>query len=277
MVKTIQEEFLYKKSYEFSYAVLRIASSAKNREIAELLETKAILLLDSILTADYEKTKDMINSIITITGLMVDSGILHPVNREILISESERINLAIEALPEGIKTLPDLNLSKIFSKTVLPIRKHNSAQSAKTDFQSEIADSGSTRLTTRSFADIRPEKLPISRDKIADKDTSEPSSFKSETRQSAIIEKLRQSENLPAGQAGCRLNELQAIFPDVSERTLRYDLESLISKGLVERIGSRRNSFYKIARLPSSNDQASGGQVIELPAHSETNPPGLMQ
>lgn len=261
MSKMIQEDFLYKKVYEFSYATFRIASSAKNKEIAELLESKAVSLLDSVLIADYEKTRNLVYSILTLTGLLVDSGNLHPVNREILIRESEKISLAIEALPMKRKeALPDLNLNKIFSKVVLP--------------KSQIADKN---IIQSEIADIRYEKLPISNNKIADEIAD-----KTETRQSAIIEKLQQTENLPAGQAGCRLNELQAIFPEISERTLRYDLESLISKGLVERVGSRRNSFYKITRLPASRTQASGGQengvgaVIELPGHSTANP-GLKQ
>lgn len=250
MAKTIQEDFLYKKVYEFSYAALAIASSAKNKEIAGLFENKAVSLLDSILIADYEKTKNIVHSIIALTGLLVDSGNLHPVNREILIRESEKISLAIEALPMKKKeTLQDLNLSKIFSKSVLPlpIKKQNTDQSAKLNPQSEIADNGSTKLTTRNFAD-----------EIADK---------SKTRQSAIIKKLQQTENLP-DQTGCRLNELQAIFPEISERTLRYDLESLISKGLVERVGSRRNSFYKIKN--------GANAIIELPAPTAINP-GLRQ
>ncbi len=246
MTKTLQEEFLYKKVYEFSYATFAIASSAKNKGIAELLESKAVLLLDSILVADYEKTKDLVYSIITLAGLLVDSGNLHPINREVLIRESERINLAIQALPKKTESLPDLNLGKIFSKSVLP----KSQVANRNIIQSEIAD-------------IRYEKLPIEKDEIADKIADEASSFKSETRQSAITEKLRQTENLSA-QAGCRLNELQAIFPNISERTLRYDLESLISKGLVERVGSRRNSFYKIRN--------GANAVIELPAHLTANP-----
>jgi len=226
MLKTLQEDFLYKKIYEFSYATFRIGESAKNKEIAELLESKAVSLLDSILVADYEKTKNMVYSIITLTGLLVDSGTLHPVNREVLIRESERINLAIEALPKMKReTLPDLNLGKIFSKTV---------KLTKQEIQSEIADKDSA-------------------DRIADKNFADEIADKSEIRQSAIIEQLQQRKN-------CRLNELQAVFPDVSERTLRYDLESLISKGFVERVGSRRNSFYKIKNSTSA--------VIELPEHS---------
>src|SRR5690349_8001529 len=106
MAKTIQDEFLYKKVYEFSYATSRIASSAKNKDIAKLLESKGIFLLNSVLIADYPKTREIVSSIVSLASLMVDSGILNSINRDILINESESINLAIDALPIEKETLP---------------------------------------------------------------------------------------------------------------------------------------------------------------------------
>ncbi len=241
MAKNIQEEFLYKKTYEFSYATLMLASSAKNKDIASLLESKAVSLLDSVLIADYAKTKDIIYSIINLTGIMVDGGLLHPINKEVLIKESENIYSAIEALPALPKKeiLPDLNLNKVFSKSALPVKRQISDRPIKHQVQSEvikneseIADNGSMQFTTGKIAD-----------EIADRNYNEAGFFKSEMRQSAIINKLQEKGN-------CRLNELQELFPDVSDRTLRYDIEALISKGLVERIGSRRNSVYQPTRLP---------------------------
>lgn len=247
MAKSIQDEFLYKKTYEFSYATSRIASASGNREIAELLGGKAVHLLDSVLTADYTKTRDIINSIISLASLMVDSGLLNSVNREVLIRESESINLAIQALPkeqEVKEALPDLNLAKVFSKSTLPIKRQIADKQAKPIVQSEAIQNQS------AIADN------IVADEIADKAIEETGSFKSEVRQSAIIAKLQQREN-------CRLNELQELFPNISERTLRYDLESLISDGFIERIGSRRNSVYQLKNRNSS--------VIALPSHSTNN------
>lgn len=276
MAKTIQDEFLYKKVYEFSYATSRIASASKNKDIVELLESKAVHLLDSVLVADYEKTRDLVNSIISLASLMVDSGLLNSVNREVLIREAESISLAIQALPkekEVKEVLPDLNLGKVFSKSPMPIKRQVADKQAKPAVQSEmvrnqsatrlaegqIAGNGSTSFTAGNVAD-----------EIADKTTEEVSPFKSEVRQSAIIAKLQQKEN-------CRLNELQELFPNISERTLRYDLESLISDGFIQRIGSRRNSVYQLTRPSSPAVQAAEGQetsnpsIIELPSHSVNN------
>jgi len=56
-------------------------------------------------------------------------------------------------------------------------------------------------------------------------------SLRSGNRQIAILDRIRQSGN-------CKLKEIQDILPDCSERTIRYDLEELIERNLVERIGS---------------------------------------
>ncbi len=54
---------------------------------------------------------------------------------------------------------------------------------------------------------------------------------KSGNRQVVILDKIRQSGN-------CRFREIQDILPDCSERTIRYDLEELLERNLVERVGT---------------------------------------
>jgi DeoR-like helix-turn-helix domain len=64
--------------------------------------------------------------------------------------------------------------------------------------------------------------------------------LRSGNRQISILDKIRQSGN-------CKLREIQEILPDCSERTIRYDLEELIERNLVERIGGGGPAvFYRI-------------------------------
>lgn len=59
-------------------------------------------------------------------------------------------------------------------------------------------------------------------------------------RQKDIAEKIRQMGT-------CRMKDLQEAFPDISERTLRYDLGRLSEQGVVERLGNGGpNTFYRI-------------------------------
>lgn len=58
-------------------------------------------------------------------------------------------------------------------------------------------------------------------------------------RQSAILIFIRELPN------GCRMRDLLTKFPEVSERTLRNDLQDLNSEGLVERLGKRAHSSFR--------------------------------
>jgi Fic family protein len=65
-----------------------------------------------------------------------------------------------------------------------------------------------------------------------------------EVRQSAILAKISE---LSTKDGGCALKELKEAFSDVSERTLRYDLQKLLSKGVIIKIGNRGpNTMYKV-------------------------------
>ena len=58
-------------------------------------------------------------------------------------------------------------------------------------------------------------------------------------RQQKILEVLKEK-----GKA--QVWEIQKIFPEVTKRTLRRDFESLLNQGLIERIGERNDTFYKL-------------------------------
>lgn len=43
--------------------------------------------------------------------------------------------------------------------------------------------------------------------------------------------------------------EIKRIFPEVSKRTLRRDFDYLLRQGIIERIGEKNNTFYKIKEI----------------------------
>lgn len=59
-------------------------------------------------------------------------------------------------------------------------------------------------------------------------------------RKEKILDILREKEKI-------QVWELNKILPDVSKRTLRRDFEQLLKQGLVQRIGERNNTFYKLS------------------------------
>jgi len=66
-----------------------------------------------------------------------------------------------------------------------------------------------------------------------------PSPAPKNNRTERILEIIRSKQK-------ARIAELKRIFPQVSKRTLRRDFEILLSRGLVERIGEGKGTFYTI-------------------------------
>jgi Fic family protein len=40
--------------------------------------------------------------------------------------------------------------------------------------------------------------------------------------------------------------EIQKIFPDISKRTIRRDFRNLLKQKLIERVGERNKTYYKM-------------------------------
>ena len=59
------------------------------------------------------------------------------------------------------------------------------------------------------------------------------------SRQEKILEFLKEN-----GRA--QVWQLKQIFPEVTKRTLRRDVESLVKQGIIERVGQRNNTFYQL-------------------------------
>src|SRR3989344_5771203 len=217
MSKTPATDFARKKAFELGYALFRAAAIAKSRSFAETLETKATALLDSVVSQDYETARATIKHIEYFIRFGTDAGLLHLHNAEIIIKEGSILYAAIAGLPEPA-ILQELNFDKFFSK-------------------SPLQDKTSVSATISA----KPVKVPA-KPELQEVDESNPA--KSAVRQSAIMDRLRQTENLPDDKAGCRFAELQELLPEVSERTLRYDLQSLADRGFIEKVGGKPG-FYR--------------------------------
>jgi len=59
-------------------------------------------------------------------------------------------------------------------------------------------------------------------------------------RKEKILKILKEKEKI-------QVWELNKLLPEVSKRTLRRDFEQLLKQGLVQRIGERNNTFYKLS------------------------------
>ncbi|MDD5638899.1 MAG: DeoR family transcriptional regulator [Candidatus Pacebacteria bacterium] len=60
-----------------------------------------------------------------------------------------------------------------------------------------------------------------------------------ETRKEKIIKILKKVEKIQVG-------EINKLFPDVSKRTIRRDFQKMLNQGIIERIGEKNNTYYRL-------------------------------
>ncbi len=248
-------QFLSKKAYEISYALFRMAAVARRPSFADSMESRGLSLLDAAVAEDYEGARITARGIEYLLRFGADVGVLSQANVGIVVRELAVFNSAIAESQKSANILPNVELNGVFSKLPLPVAKKVA------DFQNEISESGSkdgelplssghnSAVGCAGFTEEKPTN--------ARGDSEGHNIVKSAMRQSAIFERIRQNGNLPDGRVGCRLKEIQEFLPETSERTLRYDIQNLIEKGLVERVGSGGPAtYYKVketAAMPESH------------------------
>ncbi len=99
----------------------------------------------------------------------------------------------------------------------------------KTDIKKKIPE-------TKSLIDV-------SKDLAAEQNIEENLLFNDlDDRKQKIIEILKQKGKVQVG-------EMSEILPQVSKRTIRRDFVQLLEQGLIERIGQKNDTFYKLKSL----------------------------
>ena len=100
------------------------------------------------------------------------------------------------------------------------------------DLKAKIFSMDRDLIETKKFVKIE-DSVPLTERKN--------SSFENpfQGRKDKILEILKQREKAQVG-------DFKEVFPEVSKRTLRRDFKSLMEEGLVERMGEKSATFYKI-------------------------------
>jgi len=211
--------FISQKSQEISYALVRIAPYIRRQELRNRIERLAFQLLEEASSENFEPAIKTVASLESLVSLGKSIYEVEPINAKIIIGELKSLDAAIRQRI-GLDVLdgedsPDLE--GVFSKVPAVVLDKQEFGNAAIDSanQPEEATNGSSN------------------------GNSNGSGLASAIRQSAILEKIRQSENRQAP-----LKEVLAAFPEVSERTMRYDLQKLCGQGLIERVGNGGPGSY---------------------------------
>ncbi len=201
-----------KKAFEISCALIRIAGYSGNDHFKSYLEAYSMSLLDSIESGNHIKALSILSSTRQFLLLGTFSGFLTEHDRSLMDSQISYLNAAINALShESGNISNDLNLQDIFSES------------------GNVADIPAANRSK-----------PAKADRLSRQHKSESENGALIQRQDRILEIIRQSGN-------CRVKELQDKLPDISERTIRYDIQALVEQGKIERFGpGGPSTFYRL-------------------------------
>lgn len=61
-----------------------------------------------------------------------------------------------------------------------------------------------------------------------------------------ILDMIKDRKDLPAGEAGVSIKDISTHFNDCSEKTIQRELNVLVAKGTIKRLGAKRWSKYQI-------------------------------
>lgn len=220
-----------RKAFEISYALFRIAAVSPNKGFSQYLEHYALELLDAAVSGNYHKAEKTSAAVDYFIRLGASVGLLSFQNSQILGIETKNF---LRLLHESMNTAKEdgVSLEGSFSDIAgkeegsdIVGFKHEDQNAAKYPAMQDKPD------VIAGFSDAYPVH--------SHNNGNGQSENAAEIRQKEILEKIRQNNN-------CRLKDLQESFPDISERTLRYDIQRLIEQKEVERVGSGGpGTFYR--------------------------------
>ncbi|PIR88152.1 MAG: hypothetical protein COU10_00710 [Candidatus Harrisonbacteria bacterium CG10_big_fil_rev_8_21_14_0_10_45_28] len=213
------EAQINQKSQEIAFALVRIAASIRRFDLKKKFESLAIYLLENC----YYRNFDLVADTLRVIEGFLDFGRnvyeVEPMNARIIGEEVSSLRQALE---------------KISNQGPLPLHDIFSSKISLTDLPEPVFAKDNKEMRKNEEMAISSSK-PISRSvRTADQGG----------RQKAIVDFIKETGRLS-------LKDISTQFPDVTGRTLRYDLKGLIERGLIQRDGSGPASSYFVPEVGS--------------------------
>lgn len=217
-----------KKAYEIAYAAFRIAAKMKEQDFGANIKSAAMGILGAVAADEYAVARKRLTSLEYLIRFAMDVSIMGIVNGDIMLREMAGLDEALigagigaEVRESGEFAVRDeADIAGIFSEvdSVEPVAIRQNISSGKNGESGKRNQSGNPGNGESANGEIG-------------------GILKSAIRQSAILERIRQIGN-------CRIRDIQEILPDSSERTIRYDLQTMLEQGVIERVGSGGPAVY---------------------------------
>lgn len=218
-----------KKAQEVSFVLLKIAGYIRHKELASRIESISYQLIESLYSDDLNTAMSKVEAAIGLASLASNIGEMNPNNTTIVLRELENLKNGIVQYREAKEVREMPSFEGLFSK--LTIAQPTRARQA-------VAPS----LIKQQVVNTERPKAANPLASVVDNGNA------AIIRQDLILAKI-----ISANGNKLQLKDLISAFPDISERTLRYDLVKLCQIGKLKREGSGGPSnFYVAANLPVS-------------------------
>ena len=262
------------KAQEISHALVRVAVYIRRKDLRQRIESLSFDLIESINKREYEQTiltidslssflklgsalyeVETLNSRIIIGELSLlgagirqlfgldkisDPSVLFPSSVSDETESGEEINLPGEnTIKSSAYGLANVKLSEL-NNAAIPIRQSATSPQQSEEIGKVDEELGNSAIVDEAISEnVITSVITSEKDELNKLDTGMVS-IGNTIRQNAILDKIRaMSQKDATGYiTGCRMKDLMATFSSVSERTLRYDLQKLVGRGSVERMGN---------------------------------------
>ncbi|MFH0890645.1 MAG: DeoR family transcriptional regulator [Candidatus Liptonbacteria bacterium] len=241
MPEISREQAFGKKGFEIAYATFRIAAG-QDSAIRSALHAHAIGIMESARTLNKTSFDNHLAGLGSILKIIAESGLIRQNHADLIIAELQNLNSAMNsAILPNSATEPEIG--KIF--TPLPRQFGNPAIRQREPREQK------TVVRSQFMPEIKSEAGSETKE-VGDSPKNSP---EANVRREAILSKIRQVGD-------CRLRDIQEALPDISDRTLRYDIQELMASGEVERVGGGGPAtHYRVRRniaAVSMSEEAPG-------------------
>jgi hypothetical protein len=223
-----------KKAQEVSFVLLKIAGYIRHKELAARLESISYQLIESLYSDDLNTAMAKVEAAIGLSSLASNIGEMNQNNTAIVLRELENLKNGISQYQEAREVREMPSMEGLFSKlTIAAPAKQSKPQvviSQKPAILVRPSQNGNGAVST-----VQAQPVSVSA-------TMSENTGAAIIRQNSILATIK----LASGKK-LQLKDLIAAFPDISERTLRYDLVKLCQIGKLRREGAGGPSNFYVA------------------------------
>lgn len=183
-------------------------------------------------------TLNHINELLSFIEIVSTIGFISEMNSSIL--HREFMNLSTELASYQSK---DKQFTFTLSDSMFDVVKQDEEKNLRSNVKDNNTSNGHIFKKAYSPSSFLKENTTQSIPKRLVQNTINPSDKKERT--DKILSLIKDRANKPGSESGISIKDISIAFTDVSEKTIQRELNLLVTKGLLRKIGSKRWSRYQ--------------------------------